>query len=183
MMRSAVALAAAYPNLNRDLLLTGVVFHDCGKLWENCFSPSGFSMPYSDRAELLGHISIGIELVNNLWRALMETSEAAAWKTLEPANEEVRLHLLHLIGSHHGEMQFGSPVWPKTPEAMVLHHIDNIDAKLEMMAAGYATGAELGKNVIKRRRPLPANLVRPLPSVGESAGGDVSQSQGLRNDG
>ena len=47
------------------------------------------------------------------------------------------MHLLHLIGAHHGEMEFGSPVYPKTPEAMALHYIDNLDARLEMFSAGY----------------------------------------------
>jgi 3'-5' exoribonuclease len=163
MMRSATALAGAYPHLNRDLLLAGVLFHDCGKLWENCYQPDGFVMPYEERGELLGHITIGIELVNRLWRDAVDSPAAADWPHLVPATEDVRLHLLHLIASHHGEQAFGSPVVPKTPEAVVLHHVDNIDAKLEMFAEGYATSAPLGKNVVERRRPLTGNLVRPLP--------------------
>jgi 3'-5' exoribonuclease len=165
MMRSARALAGAYPTLNRDLLVAGVLFHDCGKLWENCYLPDGFVMPYDERGELLGHITIGIELVNRLWRDILETAEAAHWTTLEPATEDVRLHLLHLIASHHGEPQFGSPVYPKTPEAVVLHHVDNIDAKLEMFAEGYLSSLPLAKNILERRRPLPGNLVRPLAQL------------------
>ena len=125
-------------------------------------------MPYEDRGELLGHITIGIELVNRLWREVADSPAAAAWTNLHPATEEVRLHLLHLIASHHGELAFGSPVVPKTPEAVVLHHVDNIDAKLEMFAEGYATSASLAKNVFERRRPLAGNLVRPLDSGGGS---------------
>ena len=162
MLRTALAISCAYPYLNRDLLTAGVLFHDCGKLWENCYAAEGFGMPYDERGELLGHITIGIELVNRLWRDVLESDAAGTWREVEPATEDVRLHLLHLIASHHGEMQFGSPVWPKTPEAIVLHHVDNIDAKLEMMADGYATSAALGKNILERRRPLPGNLVRPL---------------------
>ena len=165
MMRSATALAGAYPNLNRDLLLAGVLFHDCGKLWENCYQADGFIMPYEERGELLGHITMGIELVNRLWREVADSPAAAAWTSLAPATDEVRLHLLHLIASHHGELAFGSPVVPKTPEAVVLHHVDNIDAKLEMFAEGYATSAPLAKNVLERRRPLAGNLVRPLAPV------------------
>lgn len=162
MMRTAVAIAGAYPYLNRDLLLAGVLFHDCGKLWENCYAADGFVMPYDERGEMLGHITIGIELVNRLWRDLVESPSSDAWRELVPATEEVRLHLLHLIVSHHGEVAFGSPVVPKTPEAVILHHVDNIDAKLEMFADGYATSAPLAKNILERRRPLPGNLVRPL---------------------
>ena len=165
MMRSAEALAGAYPHLNRDLLLAGVLFHDCGKLWENCYQADGFIMPYEERGELLGHITMGIELVNRLWREVADTPAAADWAVLVPATDEVRLHLLHLIASHHGEPAFGSPVVPKTPEAVVLHHVDNIDAKLEMFAEGYATSPPLAKNILERRRPLPGHLVRPLAPV------------------
>jgi 3'-5' exoribonuclease len=173
MMRSAEALATAYHHLNRDLLLAGVLFHDCGKLWENAYLADGFVMPYEERGELLGHITIGIELVNRLWREAADSPASATWADLRPTTEEVRLHLLHLIASHHGELAFGSPVVPKTPEAVVLHHVDNIDAKLEMFAEGYATSASLAKNVFERRRPLTGNLVRPLDSV---AGAEALES-------
>lgn len=162
MMRAADRIAGIYPALNRDLLLAGVLFHDAGKLWENCPEPRGFGMPYDERGELMGHITIGIEVLNALWRKLLDREEAAAWGPLRPASEEVRNHLIHLIASHHGEMAFGSPVWPKTPEAAALHYLDNLDAKLEMFAAGYLTGTPLAERVIERVRPLPANLVLPL---------------------
>ncbi len=162
MMRSANVLAQVYPRTNRDLLLTGVLFHDSGKLWENCYAADGFSMPHSLPGEMLGHITLGIELVNKLWRKLLEGESASGWLALSPPNEEVRLHLLHLIAAHHGEYQFGSPVLPKSPEAILLHHVDNIDAKLEMMYTAYQTSAQLGRQIYERMRPLPANLVEPL---------------------
>ena len=165
MMRCAVKIAEAYPALNRDLLIAGVLFHDCGKLWENQYAEQGFTMPYNLHGELVGHIALGLEVVNKLWRQLMDSPEAAAWTTLQPANELVRLHLLHLIGSHHGEMQFGSPVLPKTPEAIVLHHVDNIDAKLEMLRRAYDTSAELGHGIFEKVYPLPQNIVKPLAKV------------------
>ena len=84
------------------------------------------------------------------------------WNNLQPASEDVRLHLLHLIGSHHGEAQFGSPVAPKTPEAMALNYIDNLDARMEMFAAGYLTAKPLAERIFERARPLPGNLVKPL---------------------
>jgi 3'-5' exoribonuclease len=158
MMRAADALCGVYPELNRDLLLAGVLLHDCGKLWENAMPENGFTMPYDERGELMGHIPIGIELANALWRKLPLDD----WKTLEPHSEDVRMHLLHLIAAHHGEMQFGSPVVPKTPEAWALHHIDNLDAKLEMMGAGYQSATPLAPRILERVRPLPGNLVLPL---------------------
>jgi 3'-5' exoribonuclease len=165
MMRCAVAIAGVYPNLNRDLLIAGVLFHDCGKLWENAYAESGFTMPYNLTAEMLGHIPLGLELVNKLWRDMLEQPAAAEWATLEPASEIVRLHLLHLIAAHHGSLEFGSPVLPKTPEAIVLHHVDNIDAKLEMFRRGYASSKELGTGIFEKFSPWPVNIVAPLPSV------------------
>jgi 3'-5' exoribonuclease len=165
MMRSAAKICEAYPSLNRDLLVAGVLFHDCGKLWENNYAEQSFSMPFNLHGEMVGHIALGLELVNKLWRQLMDSPEAAAWASLDPANELVRVHLLHLIGSHHGEMQFGSPVLPKKPEAIVLHHVDNIDAKLEMFRRGYETSTELGPGIFERVRPLPANIVQPLGKI------------------
>lgn len=162
MMRTAVAVATVYPGTNTDLLIAGVLFHDCGKLWENCYEREGFTMPHTEVGELMGHIPMGIELVNRLWRKLVESPDAAAWAGISPPAESVRLHLLHLIGAHHGEYQFGSPVLPRTPEAILLHHVDNIDAKLEMLADAYQTSALLAPNIYERRRPLPGNPVRPL---------------------
>src|SRR5882724_4342307 len=161
MMRIAKEIAPLYPQLNVDLLLAGILFHDCGKLWENALPETGFTMSYDDRGELMGHISIGLELVNSLWRKL-SAEKADAWKNLVPASEDVRLHLLHLIGAHHGEREFGSPVSPKTPEAMALHYIDNLDARLEMFAAGYTTAKPLATRIFDRVRPLPGNLVKSL---------------------
>lgn len=161
MMRTALAIVPLYPQLNADLLIAGILFHDCGKLWENALPENGFVMGYDERGELIGHISIGLELVNSLWRRLA-AEDAEAWKELAPSSEDVRLHLLHLIGAHHGEQQFGSPVTPKTPEAMALHYIDNLDARLEMFAAGYLTARPLSERIFDRVRPLPGNLVKSL---------------------
>lgn len=164
MMRSADALCPVYPELNRDLLLTGILFHDSGKLWENAYPEHGFTQILGIHGEMMGHIPLGIELLNKLWRDLMESPEAAAWDALAPAGEDTRLHLLHLIGSHHGEHQFGSPVLPRTPEAFALHYIDNMDAKLEMLRDAYSQSQEIAPNIFERVFPLPTNLVRPLPA-------------------
>jgi 3'-5' exoribonuclease len=73
-----------------------------------------------------------MELVNKLWREL----PLEKWREVEPASEDVRLHLLHLIASHHGQYDFAPPpppTLPRTPEAHALHYVDNLDAKLEMV--------------------------------------------------
>ena len=104
-------------------------------------------------------------VVNKLWREVMERPEATEWLHLEPASDSVRLHLLHLIAAHHGTHEFGSPVLPKTPEAVALHHVDNIDAKLEMFRKAYESGKELAPGIIERVHPWPVNMVEPLPPV------------------
>ena len=162
MMRLAAQIAPLYPQLNLDLLIAGILFHDSGKLWENHLPETGFTMGFDERGELMGHISIGLELVNSLWRKVQTSPAAQGWSEMMPASEDVRLHLLHLIGSHHGEPQFGSPVSPKTPEAMALNYIDNLDARLEMFAAGYLIAKPIAERIFDRVRPLPGNLVKPL---------------------
>ena len=161
MMRAAVAVSGVYPALNRDLLVAGVLFHDCGKLWETCPPEEGFAIRQDIRGELMGHINIGVEIVNSLWREL----DRDAWKELLPASDEVRLHLIHLVLSHHGALEFGSPIVPKTPEAIALHYIDNLDARLEMIFQGYANGVETAPGIFDYVRPLGASPVRALPSL------------------
>lgn len=165
MMRSADVLCGIHPVLNRDLLLAGALFHDSGKLWEMCPPERGFEIPRDLRGELLGHIPIGIELVNALWRRLPLDD----WKVIQPSNEDVRLHLLHLVASHHGELQFGSPVEPKTPEAVALNMIDNLDARLEMFAMAYARHPEIAPGIHERIKALNSTPVKPLSSFVEPA--------------
>jgi 3'-5' exoribonuclease len=162
MMRSSMALCTAYPSLNRDILLAGALFHDSGKLWEMCPPEQGFEIPRDIRGELLGHISIGVELVNTLWRKLPLEN----WRDIHPPSEEVRLHLLHLVAAHHGELQYGSPIEPKTPEAIALHMIDNLDARLEMFSMAYINQPEIAPGIHDRFRPLNTSPVKPLARFG-----------------
>ena len=162
MMRVAAEIAPLYPELNLGLLVAGILFHDSGKLWENHLPNDGFSMPFDERGEMIGHIALGMDLINSLWRKIEADERAPEWARLSPPMEDIRLHLLHLVASHHGEMQFGSPVLPKTPEAFALNHIDNLDARLEMIFAGYPVAKPLAERVFERVRPLPGNLVKPL---------------------
>jgi ATP-dependent phosphoenolpyruvate carboxykinase len=126
MMRCATALCSAYPSLNHGLIITGILFHDCGKMWENGYPDQSFTQVLTLHGEMLGHIPLGMELINKLWRDLTENPDHQDWQNLQPPSEHVRLHLLHLIASHHGQLDYGSPILPKTPEAIALHHIDNI---------------------------------------------------------
>lgn len=165
-MRVAAALCSVYPErLNRDLVLAGALLHDCGKIVENDYAEHSLEMPFSESGELLGHIPMGIEIINKLWRDMMTPERRAEWKTLVPASEQVRLHLLHLVASHHGLLEYGSPVLPKVPEALILHHADNVDAKMEMFRATYESAVMLSERVVQRKSPMQTNVVLPLPEV------------------
>jgi 3'-5' exoribonuclease len=178
MMRTGEAICQVYRSLNRDLLITGILFHDAGKLWETCPHEFGFVIGRELRGELMGHISIGAELVNALWRDLPKSE----WQALVPPSEEVRLHVLHLVLSHHGELEFGSPIQPKTPEAIALHYIDNLDARLEMLLGGYASSPEVAPGIHERIRPLnilpvaPLAAFQPPPSDPDTGGAATGQS-------
>ncbi|MDW8348659.1 MAG: HD domain-containing protein [Verrucomicrobiae bacterium] len=166
MMRAADALCKVYPSINRDLVLAGVLFHDVGKLWENDYEKNGFGMPYTLVGELLGHISIGVEFVNRLWRSLEDDPEFQA--AGQPSREHTRFHLLHLIASHHGQREFGAPVTPRTPEAWLLHYVDNLDARIEILQSAYAENPLLAPYIYEVRRPLEGHPVQPLPPWQES---------------
>lgn len=109
------AVAAHYKGINRDLLLAGAILHDIGKVHELRFDTH---IDYSDSGRLLNHIVIGIEMLD----------EKIA--TLGDFPQESALLLKHLIVSHHGTREFGSPEPPKTLEAIILNYIDDLDAKV-----------------------------------------------------
>ena len=115
--RLCMALADRYSELDRQVLLAGAVCHDLGKIWE--LTP-GASIDYTSEGRLLGHIQIAIDqLEPRIRKAGLE--------------QELALHLKHLILSHHGQFEYGSPRLPSTAEAMILHYADNIDAKMNQI--------------------------------------------------
>ncbi len=121
-------VSQVYPNLSRDLLLCGVFLHDIGKTRE-LTSDAGFA--YTDEGQLLGHLNIGVEMLS----AKLAIYEA---QSHEPFPEELIYRLKHLILSHHGSYEFGSPRLPMTPEAITLHLIDNLDAKVHEFSRAIA---------------------------------------------
>jgi 3'-5' exoribonuclease len=120
LLRLADRVAPLYPTLDRDLLLVGVLVHDIGKTVE-LESAKGFS--YTDAGQLLGHVLLGLQIVDDKVRAI-EARTGAAF------DAEAALRVKHMIASHHGHYEFGSPKLPMTLEAIALHHLDHMDAKL-----------------------------------------------------
>ncbi|NQW47723.1 MAG: HD domain-containing protein [Planctomycetes bacterium] len=120
LLRLADRVAPLYPEVNRDLLLVGVLVHDIGKTLE-LESERGFS--YTDVGQLLGHVLLGLELVDEKIRAV-EDRTGIAFDT------ETAVRVKHMIASHHGEYAFGAPKLPMTLEAIALHQLDQLDARM-----------------------------------------------------
>lgn len=115
MLRIASLICTHYKNLDRDMILTGVLFHDVGKIYELKYD---VGIDYSDSGKLLGHITMGVMILDKL-----------SGKIEDFSSDKKRL-LEHILLSHHGTREFGSPVLPATVEADIIHHIDNLDAKI-----------------------------------------------------
>jgi 3'-5' exoribonuclease len=120
LLDAAERLLPLYPELDRDMLISGVFLHDIGKVRELSYHRT---FTYTDEGQLIGHLVIGVEMLN-------EKVSQAGELTGEPFPIELLLRLKHLILSHHGTYEFGSPKLPMTPEAIALHHLDNFDAKV-----------------------------------------------------
>jgi 3'-5' exoribonuclease len=128
LFRSCDLICRNYSQVNRDLLLTGVFLHDIGKIHELAYNRS-FS--YTTRGQLLGHMVIELEMLQA--KLALVPGFPAELKTL----------LEHLIISHHGEYEFGSPKLPMFPEALLLHYMDDLDSKMEAMRAHFEREADL----------------------------------------
>ena len=155
--------AAHYNYVDLDLLLTGAILHDVGKVAELTYDRS---FGYSTEGQLLGHIVIGLRLLHDKLQRFPEFPP------------KLRVLVEHLIISHHGELEFGSPKVPLFPEAMLLHHLDNLDSKMECMRAlaasdrrvdGHWTGfsPSLDRSILKKAKYLDESP-EPAPAAASS---------------
>jgi len=122
MMDVAERVLPLYPDVDSDLVILGVFLHDAGKTRELTYDRA---FGYSDEGQLIGHINIGVEM-------LIEKAAKVPDLTGEPFPRELLLRLKHLILSHHGTLEHGSPKVPMTPEAVALHAIDNLDTRIHI---------------------------------------------------
>jgi len=156
--RLADSVSTLYPTLDRSLLLAGALLHDIGKLKE--FSFDSFPFEYSDRGRLVGHMVLGIEMIQEKINGISGFPE------------ELGDRLKHLILSHHGRYEFGSPSLPMMQEAFALNFLDDLDAKINYLdrLAGQAKGEGYQWTEFQR------NLERFLFVKGHSADGGATPS-------
>jgi 3'-5' exoribonuclease len=128
LFRSCDLVARNYEFINRDLLLTGAFLHDIGKVHELSYARS---FGYTTEGQLLGHMIIDLEMLN---------TKLAQIPGFPP---QLKILVEHLIISHHGQYEFGSPKLPMFPEALMLHYMDDLDSKMEAMRAQFERDAEL----------------------------------------
>ena len=128
LFRSCDLICRNYPQVNRDLLLTGAYLHDIGKIQELTYNRA---FTYTTRGQLLGHMIIELEMLQAKLPAIPDFP--VQLKTL----------LEHMIISHHGQYDFGSPKLPMFPEALMLHYLDDLDSKMESMRAHFEREALL----------------------------------------
>lgn len=155
-VKTAVFLSRKYadyyphmdPPLNHSLVVAGAVLHDIGKLRELRYQPQGAD--YSPAGRLIGHILLGRDMVRE---------KAAEIPELDP---EIALRLEHIIVAHQNLPEWGSPVAPHTPEALLVYFSDDIDAKFHMMAAVLEAPARSGEEFSDHHNPLRRRIFRTL---------------------
>jgi 3'-5' exoribonuclease len=142
----ADAVAAHYPELDHDLLITGVILHDIGKVEELRYSRG---IDYTTEGRLLGHITIGVMMMRDKIRAIPGFPEPLA------------VLVEHMILSHHGSYEFGSPSLPQTREALALHFLDDIDSKMAAARQTIDAAASSDGTWTDRNPALRRALLRP----------------------
>lgn len=131
LVRVCLANVPFYPEVDPDLLVTGAILHDIGKIRE-LYWKSSFG--YTLEGQLVGHISIAQGMLQEKVRSL------------EPFPEKLRLLIEHMILSHHGKYEFGSPKLPMTPEALLLNTLDDLEAKMQTLRNAFAAAEVQGKS-------------------------------------
>jgi 3'-5' exoribonuclease len=155
-LMSVVSIVAPhYRDLDPDLLLMGAFLHDMDKVRELIYERD---LAYSDEGQLLGHLVIAVGMLDEKVREAEKLSG-------EPFPQELQLRLKHMIVSHHGEYEFGSPKLPMTLEAIALHYLDNLDAKMHSLGTLIREDANTDSNWT----PYQAHLGRKLYKGGEAA--------------
>jgi 3'-5' exoribonuclease len=167
LLDAADRVASLYPGVDRDLLTMGIFLHDIGKVRELTV---GRGFAYTDEGQLVGHIIIGVEMLN-------EKVGRARELTGESFPRELLWRLKHMIASHHGELSFGSPVLPMTPEAIALHHLDNLDAKIHSFTRDIREDRNQISAWTQFNPAMSRRLFKGLPAGAESAASSTMEDE------
>lgn len=154
LLELAVLVLPRYPQVNADLVLAGLFLHDAGKTAE-LETSAGFG--YTDDGQLIGHI-----VRCCVW--IDERARQIARETGRPFPAELLAALTHIIVSHHGKYEFGSPKLPATAEAYVVHYLDNLDAKLNMVFTAIASDPDPTSGWTSWVQALETRVYKGLPS-------------------
>jgi 3'-5' exoribonuclease len=166
------AIVRFYPGLNRDLVLGGIFLHDIAKTWELSYD-SAFG--YTDGGQLVGHI---VKSAMWLEHKVKEAEQILGEKIPQPLVDVIQ----HIIISHHGVPEFGAVKVPATPEAIAVHHIENMDAKLmTALAATRTARPEAEGNWTEYLKAFGGRLYRPDVAPADAAGEDLPPSPASEN--
>ena len=162
LFKSCDLVSRNYPQIDRDLLLTGAFLHDIGKIHELAYARS-FS--YTSRGQLLGHMIIELEMLQE---------KLALVPGFPP---ELKTLIEHLIISHHGQYEFGSPKLPMFPEALMLHYLDDLDSKMESMRAHFEREQDLESAWTSYNPSLSRPLLNPRKFVAKKEEPEVPRAE------
>ena len=147
----AVRVIPLYPELSLDLVVMGVWLHDMGKAAELACDRA---IEYTDQGQLIGHITL-------VYSWIERKADAVAERTGEPFPEQIKWCLQHIVLSHHGRYEFGSPKLPAIPEAIAVHHLDNLDAKVSMYLSEIAGDPNPTGKWTNYKRALETKIYKP----------------------
>jgi 3'-5' exoribonuclease len=150
LLELALRVIPLYPKLSLDLVLAGLFLHDIGKAAELTYETV---IGYSDSGQLIGHITQAV-----LW--IDKKADAVAARTGQPFPADLRAVLQHIVLSHHGQYEFGSPKLPAVPEAAAIHYLDNLDAKVQMFLAEIETDPDPISHWTKFNRALDTKIFK-----------------------
>jgi 3'-5' exoribonuclease len=151
LLRLADVVCPLYPQVSRDLMLAGILLHDAGKVRELAYQTN---FEYTNEGQLIGHIVQGVLWIHDKCRELER-------ETGQPFPTDIEMALKHLILSHHGRYEFGSPRLPATAEAILLHYLDNLDAKLAMVFEAIAGDTDAASDWTPFVRALETRVFKP----------------------
>ncbi len=151
LLELALKVIPQYPKLSLDLVLAGLFLHDIGKSAELSFETS---IGYSDEGQLIGHITLAVGWIDQKIALINEKRETQI-------SDRIRWGLQHIILSHHGRYEFGSPKLPAIPEAVAIHYLDNLDAKVTMFLSEIENDRDTQSHWTNYNRALETKVYKP----------------------